>query len=92
MNVFMNSHQRRRNYRAYLKERGEIDDAGSLDHILDNLLPGEIEDILDSPVMNVNENVYTANINDALNRTICYEDIPSKMITGMFLVSVYTLY
>ena len=82
-NVFINSHQRRRNYQSYLAEKGDIEDAGSLNHVLSHLLPSEVEEILDSSVINVNEDVYRTKVNEALNQTVSYAAIPPKLITGL---------
>ena len=72
----------RRNYKSYLTERGDVNEAGALDRVFRNLLPGQIEDVIDSPVINNNGAVFEINVIEALNKTVSYSGIPPELRTG----------
>ena len=91
-NVFINSHQRHRDYRSFLNEREQINDSGDLKHIFDNLLPGEIEELLEAPVINASDEI-RINVNGALDQTVGYNNIPPKLIDGMSQVKcIYIIF
>ena len=80
--IFKNSIQRRRQFKSYLAEKEPIRDAGSLGSILRQLLPAQIEEVLDEPVMHYDEEDAGVVV-EALNKAVSYNAIPPKLISGL---------
>ena len=84
-NVFKNSIKRRNEYRRYIQlECDPINDGGSMQHFFDNLLPAQIEDIVDQPlrhnVVVYEDDSHRVNVISALSSQISYNSYPPRLI------------
>ena len=89
--VFKHSIQRRRSYKSFSSESPPILDDRSIDHVLHDLLPGQIEDIFEEPVI-YNEAAYAGVVVEALNKTVSHLSIPPKLTSGWFAFLLFQIH